>query len=405
MSILDKVPLSAIKRAQANINEAAGLPNAAYADPELFIFERDHVFAPTWAGLEYVSEIPEKGYAKPVDFMGLPLLIVRDKQGQIKVFHNVCSHRGMILVDDEGPIRNLIRCRYHSWSYNLDGELKSTPHIGGVGQNTAEGFSCEGNGLKPVRSAVWMGILFINLDGKAEPFAEYIQPLEERWEQFTGTGALQQVEVAETDSDMQLRIKANWKLAVENYCEAYHLPWVHPGLNSYSPLDQHVNLMVNENMAGQGTLNYTLSEISGHTLPKFAAWPQQRIKEGEYISLFPNLLLGVQVDHVFAIILQPQACDDTIEKLQISYVNKEAIGDTLADCRHAVMASWKIVFEEDIFAVESMQQGRHSPGFDGGVFSPVLDAPSHVFHSWVSRRYEAVLSSINSNVNSNSEAS
>lgn len=391
MSISHKIPLSSIKRAQNPIENASGLPNAAYDDPALFEFEREQVFAKTWAGLEFASEVPEKGYAKPVDFMGLPLLIIRDRDDQLKIFHNVCSHRGMILVDEEGPVRNLLRCRYHSWSYDLNGELKSTPHIGGVGQSSAEGFSCAGKGLKAVRSAVWMGIVFINLSGAAEPFEEFIEPLQSRWEKFTGEGALAQVQVADTDSNMQLHIKANWKLAVENYCEAYHLPWVHPALNSYSPLDQHVNLMINDYMSGQGTLNYTLSEVSGHTLPAFPDWPEDKRTEGEYISLYPNLLLGMQVDHMFAIILQPRACDDTLEKLQISYVNKQATEDELAGCRHAVMASWKIVFEEDIFAVEGMQQGRKSPGFDGGVFSPVLDQPSHVFHRWVSRRYEEAL--------------
>ena len=60
-------------------------------------------------------------------------------------------------------------------------------------------------------------------------------------------------------------------------------------------------------------------------------------------------------------------------------------------CRQAVMAAWKLVFEEDIFAVEGMQQGRSSPGFNGGVFSPVLDTPSHVFHKWVAQRYAEAL--------------
>ncbi len=391
MSILQKIPLSAIKRAQSSIEDASGLPNAAYADQELFLFERDNVLAKTWAGLDYASELPDTGYAKPVDFMGLPLLLIRDRDDQIKVFHNVCSHRGMVLVDEPGPVRNLIRCRYHSWSYDLDGELKSTPHIGGVGNNTAEGFSCEGKGLKPVRSAQWMGIIFINLSADAPEFDDYIQPLQQRWEAFTGAGALEQLQVAETDSNMTINIKANWKLAVENYCEAYHLPWVHPDLNSYSPLDQHVNLMVNEYMSGQGTLNYTLSEVSGHTLPKFEHWPSDKMTEGEYISLFPNILLGLQVDHAFAIILQPQACDHTLEKLQISYVNKEAAGDSGTACRKEVMRAWKVVFEEDIFAVEGMQRGRNSPGFEGGVFSPVLDQPSHVFHSWVAGCYEKAL--------------
>ncbi|MEO0368943.1 MAG: aromatic ring-hydroxylating dioxygenase subunit alpha [Pseudomonadota bacterium] len=391
MTLLEKVSLNSIKKAQAPIETAAGLPNAAYTDIDLFHFERDQVIGKTWAGIEFASELPQKNYAVPIDFMGLPLLIVRDRDDEIKVFHNICSHRGMVLVREKGPVKKLIRCPYHSWSYDLNGELKSTPHIGGVGTTSAEGFSCEGNGLKPVRSAVWMGIVFVNISGDAESFEDFIEPLKNRWNAFTGAGAFEKLEVAETHSKMQIDIKANWKLAIENYCEAYHLPWVHPDLNSYSPLEEHVNLHVNEYMSGQGTLNYTLSEVAGTTLPKFPAWPEDKLTHGEYISLYPNLMLGVQVDHAFAIILQPQAPGRTLEKLQISYVNKEATTSPYDECRAATMEAWKTVFEEDIFAVEGMQQGRQSPGFQGGVFSPVMDLPSHDFHKWVAGRYEQAL--------------
>jgi choline monooxygenase len=393
MTVLQKISKDELLAAQLPVEQANGLPNAAYNDAEVFAFERDNVLGKTWAALEFESALAYAGYMKPVDFMGLPILLVRDREDQIKVFHNVCSHRGMMLVPEEGPARNLIRCRYHSWSYDLDGELMSTPHIGGVGVHTAPGFSCEGNGLKEIRSAVWMGIVFINLSGDETPFDDFISPLVQRWEAFTGSGALNNLHVAASFSQNSFEISANWKLAIENYCEAYHLPWVHPDLNSYSPLDSHVNLHVNEYMSGQGSLNYTLSEVSGHSLPSFPNWPNERVTEGEYISLFPNVLLGLQLDHAFAIILQPIACDETLEKLQLFYVNQEAVGDSMADCRAAVMDAWQSVFSEDIFAVEGMQQGRNSPGFKGGVFSPVLDTPTHDFHRWVASRYQAALDS------------
>lgn len=396
MTILHKMPLSSIQATQNSIENAKGMPNAAYNDPELFEFERDNVIAKTWAGLEFESALPEPGYAKPIDFMGLPILLVRDKDEQIKVFHNVCSHRGMILVAEEGPVRNLIRCRYHSWSYNLAGELKATPHIGGVDINQAEGFSCVGNGLKEISSGFWMGIVFINLSGDAIPFADFVEPLNKRWEAIAGKDSLSKLNVDDTHSRTDITVNANWKLAMENYCEAYHLPWVHPGLNSYSPLNVHKNLHINEYMSGQATLNYVLAEVSGHSLPKFTAWPSDKKNYGEYIALYPNLMLGLQVDHAFAIILEPKACGHTLEKLQISYTNDEAAGESMRGCRAAVMDAWKEVFAEDIFAVESMQQGRQSPAFMGGVFSPVMDAPSHDFHKWVGRQYENALTATSS---------
>lgn len=388
-----KLPSEALVAAQGPINCASGLPNAAYNDQQVFEFERDNLIGKTWAAIDFASELPEKSYAKPIDFMGLPILLVRDRDDQIKVFHNVCSHRGMILVPEAGPIKNLIRCRYHSWSYDHSGELKSTPHIGGVGKNTVDGFSCEGKGLKEIPSAQWMGIIFFNLSTDAILFKDFIEPLQTRWEKFTGVAGLENLKVAQIHSNTSFDINSNWKLAIENYCEAYHLPFVHPGLNSYSPLDQHVNLHVNEYMSGQGSLNYTLAEVAGHSLPKFPEWPKDRLSEGEYISLYPNVLLGLQVDHVFAIILEPKACNKTVEQLQISYVNEEAVGEGMQACRAAVMTAWQEVFNEDVFAVESMQMGRSSPAFKGGHFSPVLDAPTHDFHKWVAKGYQQALAS------------
>jgi choline monooxygenase len=381
------ISMAVLESVSQPVADARGMPNAVYTDPSLFAFERDHVFGKTWAGLAFADELPRPGYAKPVEFMGLPLAILRDADGEIKVFHNVCSHRGLILLHEESEIHGMIRCRYHSWTYDLGGNLKATPNIGGVAKHSVEGFSCENHGLKIIRSAIWMGIIYINLSGKAEGFEQFIKPLEKRWEGFTGKGGVDQMVVATTGSDMNLTVKANWKLAVENYCEAYHLPWVHPGLNRYSPLDQHYNLIVSEYMSGQGTHAYNPAGIEGISLPNFADWPQDKTQEAEYVALYPNVLMGIQIDHVFSIILDPQAIDRTLEKFQISYIGEASGNEQYAACRKEVLDSWEVVFREDIFAVEGMQKGRSSPAYEGGVFSPVLDVASHHFHGWIANKY------------------
>jgi choline monooxygenase len=130
-----KVPDATLDVILQPIEKATGLPNQAYTSNEFFAEERDQVLGKGWAGLWFASDLPKKGYVKPVEFMGLPLVILRNKQDEIKVFHNVCSHRGMILVHDEMEVQGALRCKYHSWSYNLDGELKGTPHLGGIGEH------------------------------------------------------------------------------------------------------------------------------------------------------------------------------------------------------------------------------------------------------------------------------
>ena len=104
-------------------------------------------------------------------------LLLRDLEGHIRVFHNVCSHRGVELVTQPTTVKKTITCPYHSWCYGLDGGLRATPSIGGPGRNTCEGFDKARHGLKPVRSAVWFDVVFVNLSGDAAPFEDYIAPL------------------------------------------------------------------------------------------------------------------------------------------------------------------------------------------------------------------------------------
>ncbi|MEO9812600.1 aromatic ring-hydroxylating oxygenase subunit alpha, partial [Marinobacter alexandrii] len=370
------IPTTALDNVRKPLAEASGMPNAVYDDASLYELERDEVLGKGWAALGFTSDLPMDGFAKPYEFMGLPLAIMRNRDGEFKVFHNVCSHRGMILLTEETEVEGMVRCPYHSWTYDLNGNLKGTPHIGGYGKHKAEGFVCEKHGLREVRSHVWAGMVFINLSGDAVDFDTYIEPLKERWSDLCGREGWDNLNIAPTGSQMQLEVKCNWKLAVENYCESYHLPWVHPSLNTYSPLDQHYNLVVSDNMSGQGSHTYNLSDVAGTHLPRFPSWPQDRLRQAEYISLYPNVLLGLQADHFFAIILEPKAHDRTLENLRVFYVGEEACGDEYAACRHSQIEAWRVVFGEDVFAVEGMQVGRRSPGFQGGVFSPVLDGPT-----------------------------
>lgn len=372
-----------IEKVLRPIAEASGMPNECYTSQEYFAFERDKIMGNTWACVGFASDLLKNGYVKPVTFMGLPLLIMRNREGDIQVFHNVCSHRGMKLVHEAGQVQGTIRCPYHSWSYDLNGNLKGTPHVGGIGQHKDDRFKCEKHGLKPLRSAIWMDMIFVNLSADAPPFEEHIAPLIERWRPFWGDDGLSLLRRVNMGGHLDIQVQSNWKLTVENYCEAYHLPWVHPSLNSYSKLEDHYNIMFGDHFGGQGSLAYNLSDTAGTHLPKFPGWPQDKLRQAEYVSLFPNVLLGIQADHVFAMQIDPIHAEKTVENLRVYYVGDDSLKDEYAACRTATLESWRVVFGEDIGAVEGMQKGRHSPGFGGGVFSPVMDFPTHYFQQWL----------------------
>ena len=385
---MSECPISVerLRRVLCPIAEASGLPNAAYTSAEHFRYERDAVIGRTWAGLTFTDAIPDRPFAQPLEFMGLPLLVTRDRERRLHVFHNVCSHRGMKLVAEPTEVPALITCRYHCWSYTTAGELKRTPHIGGVDQHTCATFSNLEHGLKRLRSAEFMGILFVNLSGGAAEFPQHIAALRTRAGALVGDEDWSRLRTGTDHAQLTLELRCNWKLAVENYCEAYHLPWVHPGLNSYSRLEDHVCFVDAESFSGQRSLAYRLSDVAGTKLPRLAGWPADRLHVAEYPALYPNVLLGFHADHAFAVILTPLGVDLTREEMRIFYVAEGAGADSFKSCRAATHAAWNGVFSEDVFAVEGMQQGRASPGYEGGTFSPVMDLPNHHFHRWMAAR-------------------
>ena len=159
--------LDAVRRP---IETANGLPNAHYVDPAVFDVEKAAVLCANWSGLAVAAEVPEIGDAKPIEFLGMPLLLVRDRNAQVRVFQNICRHRGMILVQEPSKIEGAIRCTYHSWCYSTQGKLVSTPHVGGPGNNVHPAIVRSELGLLEVRSHIWRDIVFVNIDGAADPF-------------------------------------------------------------------------------------------------------------------------------------------------------------------------------------------------------------------------------------------
>ena len=363
------------------IDQANGLPNAHYTDPVVFEEEKHALLFSGWSGLATGADVPKIGDAVPLTFLGMPLLLIRDKSDTVRVFQNTCRHRGMILVAEPRKIEGAIRCPYHSWCYSTEGRLVSTPHVGGPGQNTHDGIDRALLGLIEIRSHVWMDVVWINVSGDAAPFEQANAELLARWAEFD-----KPLFHGGPDSRFQLEVNCNWKLAVENYCESYHLPWVHPGLNSYSRLEDHYHIEKPQTYSGQGTLVYRqLKSETGNTFPDFEGLSDKWDTAAEYITAFPNVLLGVHRDHTFAIILVPEGPEKTFENIHIYY----AAAETDPDLRAGNTRQWKDVFAEDVFVVEGMQRGRHAVHFDGGRFSPAMDGPTHLFHDWVAGKMQS----------------
>ena len=385
LTLSEILDMEKIKAVSKPIEEAHGLPNECYTSSEYLMIEREKIFKDKWSIIGIGSSVPNSGNAKPYNLLGIPLIILRDKENKIRVFHNVCSHRGFKLLSEPCSLKNVLRCPYHSWSYNFDGKLVSTPHIGGLNIHESDKFDKSQSNLKEVKSKVWMDIIFININNNEIEFDEYVKPLEDRWSKLISKEDQNLLVNSKDYGYFSLDVQSNWKFAIENYCESYHLPTIHPELNKISNISDHYHIQGLPNrFAGQGSKKYNQLIKENKAFDNFKKWPKDLSKNSEYIALFPNVMIGLHIDHFYAFWLEPISINKTKEHLAMYYVgDSSANGKEFKSMRKENARIWKDVMSEDIKAVEGMQEGRNSPAYNGGNFSPVMDNPTHQFHKWV----------------------
>jgi Rieske 2Fe-2S family protein len=189
-----------------------------YRDPALAELEQERIFERTWQFAAHVSELAEPGRYLTTSAGSQPVLLLRDQDGAIRAFRNVCRHRGSRLLSGSGDCGKAIRCRYHGWTYRLDGALIGVPE-----SRSIAGLDKSALGLFPVRAEVLCGLVFVNLDPNASPLAEEVAGLPERIERY----GIERLRVRAEKGSSQ---PANWKIVVDNYLEGYHVPIAHPGL-------------------------------------------------------------------------------------------------------------------------------------------------------------------------------
>ena len=228
-----------------------------------------------------------------------------------------------------------------------------------------------------------MDLVFVNLSGDAPPFDAFIAPLQERINRFASPEQFARLKPAADHGTYTIDFAGNWKLCVENNLESYHLPWVHPDLNAVSKLEDHYHFYGGDLFAGQGSREYDHNKTNLRDLPIFSGWPE---KVAEYPTLFPNVFIGLQCDHFWIRIVQPLSAGRALDHLQIYYLDEAADSSDFEAARAHRLKVWAKVFNEDIGVVEGMQRGRKSRAFSGGVFSAVMDEPSHYFARWAANR-------------------
>src|SRR4051794_22272670 len=187
-----------------------------YLEPDVVRLEQRAIFERTWQLAGHVSDLAEPGSYLTTEVVDQPVLVVRDQDGEIRAFRNVCRHRGSRLLTGSGQCGKAIRCLYHGWTYRTDGQLIGVPE----GRSIARLDKAE-LGLFPARVETLCGLVFVNLDVHARPLADQVPGLPERLERYG-------IERLRPAGEWHNTQPSNWKIVIDNYNEGYHVPIAHP---------------------------------------------------------------------------------------------------------------------------------------------------------------------------------
>ena len=337
-----------------------GLPSDAYTDKKLWDKERNTVFTNNWVFVGFAHELRNIGDVIPITVAEIPILLVKNTKEKIIAYHNVCSHRCLKLVDKPKNVRKIISCPYHAWSYDLDGNLLSSPHFGGTNNHVPNGFNKKNNGLKSIRIKIWHDWVFINISNKALPFEKYASKLIKQLHDINFKNIKP---VANLDFG---KIYTNWKFLIENFIEPYHVQFVHKKTTK-QPLKDHYTI-VDGNCYGSG-VDLREEDSSSGSLSV----------SSKYLSLFPNFIIGTYYPGQIGVYLNNPVKPGITTQKRIIYtteghnLNKQEINNQ--------KNLWWKVHKEDHDICEKLQLGRSSPvSKKGGLLSPHWEKSVRAFH-------------------------
>lgn len=344
-----------------------GLPPAAYTSSEFFEREQQTVFSDGWTFAGFAHELKDPGACMPVDVAGRPLLLMKNENSEIRVFHNVCRHRGLKLVNECCTVKGSICCPYHAWSYDLNGQLEAAPHFGGFRVQEVAGFTKADHGLVPVRSAVWHDWVFVNLSGKAADFSEYSKS-------FAKHAGLIDLDNLRVIGKIDLGVvKCNWKFLMENFIEPYHVPVVHHDTASGQPLRDHYTIIDGVCLGSGVDLEKKKDTTAKSSYLDMSA---------RYLTMFPNFVMGIYLPDQAGVHLNIPISPSETHQYRVLY----SIGDQnyTEEDKKRLCDLWYAVHKQDHAITERLQEGRTSPvNTDGGLMSPHWENSAHEFQSRV----------------------
>jgi Rieske 2Fe-2S family protein len=349
------------------------LPSSWYSSERVFALEKERIFCREWVCVGREEELAEPGDHRVLDLLGESVLLVRNREGRLRAFHNVCRHRGTRLCRDPsappahapltgGLAGGRITCPYHQWSYDLDGRLIAAPHLSGEPDFDRTRFS-----LYPVALDSWGGLVFLNLTpGSAPTLAQQLAGTPERLQRYP----LAELRIGHT---LRYEVAANWKVICENYNECYHCAGVHPELCAVVPAFRERgggNLDWERGIPHRpGAYTFTTSGTTRRRAFPTLNEDERTRHKGELV--YPNLFVSLACDHVAIFVLLPRSathtsivCHFLFEPLELARSDFDPSDTTVF---------WDLVNRQDWAVCEAVQQGVGSRVHERGYYAPMED--------------------------------
>lgn len=340
------------------LSHATALAADFYRSADIYELEKKCVFANSWQLLAHASRISAPGDYLVTDIAGLPAIVLRTHQDQIRAFHNVCRHRaGPIALCDGKGAKNL-RCRYHGWTYDLNGVLKSAPEM-----SVTADFDLSSIRLPELKVAEWQGLIFA-ATGTVPAFAEVFAGIDKR----LGNHPLASYQFQQRVS---YEVACNWKVYVDNYLEGYHVPHIHPSLNAM--------------------LDYRSYRTETHDWYSYQHSPLESAGElygnGDalYYFIYPNTMLNILPNRLQTNRVLPLSVNRCRIEFDYFYPSDDSAETQEKHARDHEFSH--LVQNEDIGICEAVQKGLESGSYQAGRLNPVRENAVHHFHEILRRVY------------------
>jgi phenylpropionate dioxygenase-like ring-hydroxylating dioxygenase large terminal subunit len=350
---------------EPDLSLASTIPARWYTDPAFLEFEKEKVFSKTWQPISRTELLQRPGDFHACEISGEPLVVTYGTDGKLHAMSNVCRHRAGPVAVGKGN-RKSLQCRYHGWTYTLDGRLLTQPDFEGV-KNWNKDEIC----LPPAAVESWGPFLYVNLKSNPMPLREFMGKINDEVQEM-GVD-LNKMRLIERRDYI---VNCNWKVYIDNYLEGYHIPIAHPELFREVDYEQYrVDTFRYYSSANAPIRDLKPGDLHGRDRRYVRTSAESKAL---YYWIFPNWMINIYPDNLQFNHILPLDHQQTLTIFEW-YFNDPGSAEGWESLNESIAFSDQIQ-KEDIEICEAVQRGLKSKTYDRGRFSVKRENGVHHFH-------------------------